>query len=561
VNRRLAGGASVLSMSDVTRPLPQLTPWNEWFWTSGRDDVLRFARCPACRAWIHPMQSRCPICLDGVPAPEAVAGTGTVAAVTVNSQNWLPAFPAPYVVAVVTLDEDPALRLTTNIVGCPPDDVHIGQRVAVGWDHQADVWIPIFHPNGEADQEPVVAPPVIDVPIPIGRNPKFEDRVVLSGIGMSDIGRRLMVNPLSLTVDACLAAVADAGLEIADIDGLSTYPGPSGNGMSEGGIVPLLDALRIRPTWISGGPETPGQIGSIITAMLAVASGLCRHVLCFRTVWEASWAQLGREGRLPSAPDRVSGPMVEYRMPFGAASAANWIAMTASQYFHRYGGDRRSLGWIALNARANAGRNPKAVYRDPLTMDDYLQARMVSSPFGLYDCDVPCDGAIAVIVSAAETAGDLAVTPIRVEAVGTRIVERLSWDQGTLTHLPQVFGPSSHLWTRTDLRPSDIDVAEIYDGFTFNCLSWLEALGFCGIGEAGDFLEGGKRIALDGELPMNTHGGQLSAGRTHGYGFVHEAVVQLRGEGGERQVAGDPAVAMVAAGGGVPTGCFILRRD
>jgi acetyl-CoA acetyltransferase len=166
-----------------------------------------------------------------------------------------------------------------------------------------------------------------------------------------------------------------------------------------------------------------------------------------------------------------------------------------------------------------------------------------------------------VIVSAAETAGDLAVTPVRVEAVGTRITERLSWDQGTLTHLPQIFGPAAHVWTRTDLRPSDIDVAELYDGFTFNCLSWLEALGFCGLGEGADFLDGGKRIALDGDLPLNTHGGQLSAGRTHGYGFVHEAVTQLRGAGGQRQVTGDPKVAMVAAGGGVPTGCFILRVD
>jgi acetyl-CoA acetyltransferase len=186
---------------------------------------------------------------------------------------------------------------------------------------------------------------------------------------------------------------------------------------------------------------------------------------------------------------------------------------------------------------------------------------MVTTPFGLYDCDVPCDGAVAVIVSAAESAGDLRVAPIRVEAVGTRITERLSWDQGTLTHLPQIFGPSAHVWERTDLRPSDVDVAQIYDGFTFNCLSWLEALGFCGIGEAADFLEGGTRIALDGELPLNTAGGQLSAGRLHGYGFVHEAVTQLRGDGGDRQVAGQPRVAMVAAGGGVPTGCFILRTD
>jgi acetyl-CoA acetyltransferase len=115
------------------------------------------------------------------------------------------------------------------------------------------------------------------------------------------------------------------------------------------------------------------------------------------------------------------------------------------------------------------------------------------------------------------------------------------------------------MWSRASVTRDDVDVAELYDGFSFNCLTWLEGLGFCGVGEAADFLDGGKRIALDGDLPMNTHGGQLSAGRTHGYGFVHEAVTQLRGTAGERQVAG-AEVALAAVGGGVPGGCFILTK-
>ena len=118
-----------------------------------------------------------------------------------------------------------------------------------------------------------------------------------------------------------------------------------------------------------------------------------------------------------------------------------------------------------------------------------------------------------------------------------QITEPIEWDQGTLIHEPHVLGPSAHVWTRTSLRPSDVDVAELYDGFSFNCLSWLEALGFCEIGEAKDFLEGGKNIARDGLLPVNTHGGQLSHGRTHGMGLVYEAIAQLRGEAGDRQVA------------------------
>jgi hypothetical protein len=193
-------------------------------------------------------------------------------------------------------------------------------------------------------------------------------------------------------------------------------------------------------------------------------------------------------------------------------------------------------------------------------MDDYLSARPITSPFGLYDCDVPIDGSTAVIVSSVSAVSDLRSTPVYVEAVGTQITERLEWDQSTLTHEPQVLGQSAHLWSRTSLRPSDVDVAELYDGFTINCLSWIEGLGFCGIGEGPSFLEGGKNIARDGVLPLNTHGGQLSHGRTHGMGLVHEAVTQLRGDGGVRQVPG-ARVAAVSTGGLATSGVMLLRAD
>jgi acetyl-CoA acetyltransferase len=377
---------------------------------------------------------------------------------------------------------------------------------------------------------------------------------------MSAVGRRLMRPPLSLTVDACLAAVADAGLELGDIDGLATYPGMAAGGHSEGGASPLIDALRLTPVWHNGAPETPGQIGALVAAMLAVSAGLCRHVLCFRTVWESSHAQWVRTGELGGLGGGRASGMAELRAPFGALSAANWIALAASQHFARYGTTREHLGAIALNARANAAKNPQAVYRDPLSLDDYLGARLVSTPFGLYDCDVPCDGAVAVVVSARDAAGDRPRPPVLVESVGTAISDRLSWDQGTLTHEPQVFGPAAHLWARSSLTPADVDVAQIYDGFTFNCLSWLEALGYCEVGEGGPWLEGGKRIALDGELPVNTGGGQLSAGRLHGFGLVHEAILQLRGDGGDRQVPG-AEVSLVTTGGGTPGGCALFTVD
>jgi acetyl-CoA acetyltransferase/uncharacterized OB-fold protein len=549
------------------RPLPVVTTQNAFFWESGRDGVLRFAQCSACGALLHPAPPACRYCRSTDIGRADTSGAGVVIGVTVNQQQWDPAFPPPFVLATVAIDDDPRVRLMTNLVGVAPENVHVGMKVQVRFEQVEDVWLPQFEPVGEdADTLPSdeIAPDDHARFIrPMLRKKKFEDDVAITGIGMSKIGRRLMVAPLSLTVEAVLEAIGDAGLTVDDIDGLSTYPGSGPFGaFTEGGVMALEDTLGLRPTWYNGGMETFGPAGSVIAAMLAVSCGLARHVLCFRTVWQATDAALQRakaaqSGGMRTGPrPRVAG----YSAPYGWGSAANNLAMPASNHFKRYGTTRETLGWIALNQRANAQLNPKAVYREPLSMDDYLTARMVSSPFGLYDCDVPVDGSVAVIVSAVDAAQDLAKPPVLVEAVGTQITERIEWDQSTSTHEPQVFGPSEHMWSRTDLRAADVQVAELYDGFTFNCLSWLEALGFCGIGEAKDFLSGGTAIARQGGVvAVNTHGGQLSAGRTHGMGLVHEAVVQLRGEGGARQVS-DAQVAVVSSGGLSPAGVMLLRR-
>jgi acetyl-CoA acetyltransferase len=496
-------------------------------------------------------------------AVREVSGYATLIGFTVNHRFSLPGLPAPYVVAQVAIEEDPRVRLTTNAVECDPGRLELGMRMEVVFEQLADVWLPLFRPV--ADQGAPAALPADEVPPdqmwrqvrPMVRPDRFEDKVAITGIGMSEVGRRLMRPPLALAIEACGRAVTDAGLSFSDIDGLATYPGagPVG-GFGEGGLTLLEAALGIRPTWFNGGFETFGPGGSLIAAMLAVAGGLARHVLCYRTVWESTYSELVRAGTIVPPAGRTPSWLV----PFGATSAAHTLAQNAQRHFHRYGTTRETLGWIALNQRANAALNPTAIYRDPLSMDDYLTATPITTPFGLYDCDVPCDGATAVVVSALDAARDLARPPVLVEAVGTQIIERIEWDQSTLTHEPQVLGQSAHLWTRTSLRPSDVDVAQLYDGFTFNCLCWIEALGFCGIGEAKDFLDGGKNIARDGVLPLNTNGGQLSHGRTHGLGLCHEAVVQLRGEGGPRQVPG-ARVAMVSTGGLAPSGAILLRAD
>ena len=401
--------------------------------------------------------------------------------------------------------------------------------------------------------------------------PPLERRAVISGIGQSAVGRHLGRTDIDLTVEACLAAVADAGLTRDDIDGLATYPGMGAGtaGFAGPSSPEVQDALRLRLDWHDGGGEGPGQMRAVITACLAVAAGLARHVLVYRTVSEST-AQgsggrqgIGGSGGGGGGAPRFSG-FLQWTLPFGAVSAVNWLALVAERRIHEFGLTREQLGQIAVNARANAGVNPKAVYRDPMTLEDYLAARMISTPLCLFDCDAPSDGSTALVVSHRDYAPDTPHPACHVNAVGTALRGRASWDQFDDPTTMAARDAAASMWERTDLRPTDVDVAQLYDGFSILAMVWLEALGFCGRGESGPFVEGGAAIARDGVLPLNTAGGQLSGGRLHGFGLIHEACVQLRGEGGDRQVRrrGDrlPEVAAVSNGGGPIAGTLLLTR-
>ena len=395
-----------------------------------------------------------------------------------------------------------------------------------------------------------------------------ERQAAITGIGQSAVGRHLGRGELDLTLDACLAAITDAGLAREDIDGLATYPG-AGIGMGGfggPGTPDVQDALRLRLNWHDGGSEGPAQMRAVIAACFAIAAGAARHVLVYRTVTESTaQGSGGRQGIGGSggggsgSGPRFSG-FLQWSLPFGAVSAANWLALVAQRRINEFGLTRQQLGQIAINARRNAGLNPNAVYRDPMTMEDYLAARMISTPLCLFDCDPPSDGSTAFVVSHADYAPDAPRPVCHVNAVGTALWGRPSWDQFDDMTTMAARDAAASMWTRTDLQPSDVDVAQLYDGFSIITMVWLEALGFCGRGEGGPFVEGGTRIALEGELPLNTAGGQLSSGRLHGFGLLHEACVQLRGEGGARQVPGDPEVAAVANGGGPLAGTMLLTR-
>ncbi len=380
----------------------------------------------------------------------------------------------------------------------------------------------------------------------------------ITGIGMSEVGVRLTRSPLGLTLDAVREAIADAGLTLDQIDGVATYPGKMSTflGFSPVSADDVIEILGLNTRWHIGAAEATAQLGAIAEAAMAVKAGLARHVLCFRTVYEA--AALARPEEFPPMERRkdVSGNS-QWVSPFGAFSAANWTAQFAMRHMKRYGLTREQLAQVALNDHANAARNPRAIVKKPLTMDEYMAARMISSPFCLYDCDRFTDASTVLIVSAGDALDEIKTTPIRI-AASAGSVERYSWDQAEWA---SAYPTGRDLWKNTDYTAKDVDTVQFYDGFAFQPITWLEGLGFCDVGEGGQFLAGGKRTALDGELPMNTGGGQLGWGRLHGFGFAYESVVQLRGEGGERQIAGDPKVAVATSGGGPMAAALLLAKD
>jgi acetyl-CoA acetyltransferase len=396
----------------------------------------------------------------------------------------------------------------------------------------------------------------------------FEKDAIISGVGISHIGRRTGIPGLELTLDAARAAIADSGLTPADIDGIATL-----------GDTPrqhVIEALDLEAENRSSGIDTSGLYSPLMSAFLAVSEGRSRHVLVYRTVAMLGGSMIDSSAELSPEPNALTSPPTEPRsagrrrrigangdigelMAARAYSASNWVAMHCRRHMELYGTTKEQLGWMAINSRRNAALNPLAAYQDPITMDDYLGARPISSPLGLLDCDVPVDGSIAVVVSHRDYAADSPNSAVSVEAIGGAYGSGGWFHRDDFPKMASVEA-AAQMWSRTDLTPKDLDVAELYDGFTFLTIAWLEALGVCGDGEGGPFVDGASRIALDGTLPLNTYGGQLSAGRMHGYWVLHEACLQLRGQAGDRQLRRRPQTAVVAAGGGPIAGCMLLTR-
>lgn len=380
----------------------------------------------------------------------------------------------------------------------------------------------------------------------IVRNP-VKDQVAIVGVGTTPFARSLRgrTGP-SLALEAARNAILDAGLTANDVDGIASsamaYYGSAGANPAF-----LQEALGIPETTWDATVAIPFPY-LLSAAVNAVFGGACTTALVVHSLY-----RVGVSRSAASDPFRArAAPRFDGARPWGMST--DGYASFASRYLHMYGATKEDFGLVAINDRSHASRNSHAVMREPLTMDDYLAARMVRWPLGLLDMDVPIDGADAVVVTTADRARDLPHEPVYVHAITSGRTEH-----PTVTSLEGLEHNAQHvvldaLWRKSDLALRDFDLFFAYDGFTVITLNWIENVGWCGPGEAGAFVrqhwrEDEATVWIDGRVPMNTHGGNLSEGATQGAGHVREAVQQLRGEAAERQVPGSPTSALLALGG------------
>ena len=378
------------------------------------------------------------------------------------------------------------------------------------------------------------------------------NRVAVGGVGFSDVGRGLAHSDDRLVHQAITAAMADAGISPADIDGISTM---GGNAMQMGGLLGILPLNYFYTSTLLG----PAFVEPAVMAISAVASGLAHTCVAVRLIRQRGGANIAVSQTAPVGPQRVAGD-AQFSAPFGAGAAGATIgAFQMQRHMQQYGTTYEQFAANAVTARYHASLHPEAIFRDPITEKDYLDSRFVSEPLRLLDCDYPVDASAAVIFTTAERAADMQHKPVLVESYALSairdfdmsLIEDFTWNSPA--HCAET------LWSRTDLTPADVDTAQLYDGFSVITFQWLEALGLCGRGESGPFIEEGH-TRLGGSMPLNTDGGACNFGRRHGANFCIEAVRQLRGEAAERQVP-DAEVAVWTNAVGTFSGAVLLTAS
>jgi acetyl-CoA acetyltransferase len=379
----------------------------------------------------------------------------------------------------------------------------------------------------------------------------LREKGAITGIGETAYSRNSGKSVVALQMEASLAAIADAGLTPKEIDGIIAYA-PSGV-VAEDFVTNFgIPDLRFSATTPMGGASC---VAAVQCAIAALAAGVCRHVLIPLGRNGASEGRIG--ARVRQMPQfRV---VAEFEMPVGNLAPAQLYAPMARRHMEQYGTTSRQLGEIAVTVRRHAGLHGNAIMTKPITIDDHQSSRMIADPLRLLDCSLESDGATAVVVSAAERARDLRGRPVYVMGVAEGHPESPS----TITQRPDLttLGTAKaapRAFAMAGVAPADVDVAEIYDCFTYIVLCQLEDLGFCAKGEGGAFVEG-DALGLGGRLPINTHGGLLSQAHVAGLNHIVELVRQLRGDAGATQVR-DAEVGLVTGYGDMGDGAVAIMR-
>ena len=370
---------------------------------------------------------------------------------------------------------------------------------------------------------------------------ELRGKVAIAGVGQAGLGQANGFSEMEILVQAAHRAVSDAGLTMQDIDGITTA-----SVASTMWVMPVIEHLGIKPTFIDstmiGGSSF---VAHLMPAIHALESGQCNAVLvCYGSTQRTSTLSRAVIGNMRKQMDPQP-----YESPYNPLNPLSSYALVAARHMHDYGTTRENLAEVAVAARKWAQLNPEAMMRDPLSIEDVLNSKMVSDPLTVRDCCLVTDGAGAFVLVRADRAKSLKQKPVYVLGNSTAIWNRQisSMHDLTVTAAQQ---SGRIAFEMAQVKPSDIDVVELYDAFTINTILFLEDLGFCKKGEGGAFVSGG-RIAPGGELPVNTNGGGLSCTHPGMYGIfiMIEAVRQLRGSCDERQVK-DAKLAVVHGNGG-----------
>jgi acetyl-CoA acetyltransferase len=386
----------------------------------------------------------------------------------------------------------------------------------------------------------------------------LRDRAAIVGIGATEFSKRSGRSELRLAVEAVLAALADAGLEPGDVDGMATYS------MEQNPEIEVNRALGGGELRFFGRTHYGGgaACAPLLQAALAISTGVCEVVVCYRAMNERSGRRFGAGVHDQPPVPTTEGAHFGWHTPYGLVTPAGWVALNAMRYLHDHGASTDDFGRVAVAARRHAATNPRAWFHGrPISLEEHRRSRWIVEPLRLLDCCQESDGAVAVVVTSLERAHDLRQPPARIAAAAqgaTRDQQMMTrYYEGPISELPEVALVGRQLYGMAGIGPADVQTAILYDHFTPFVLMQLEALGFCGRGEAPDFVrEGG--IELGGRLPVNPHGGQLGEAYIHGMNGVAEAVRQIRGTAAN-QVPGVEHV-LVTAGTGVPTSGLILGR-